>query len=72
MVRRNGIAGSRPYTSDAGTGTATKTSSVSGGMSPSYMAFSPDHAHAYAINEVDGANSSVFGIGSYQLTVTGK
>lgn len=44
---------------DASTGNATQSSSVSGGMSPSYMAFSPDRKHAYAINEVDGANSKV-------------
>lgn len=32
---------------------------VSGGKSPSYMAFSPDKRFAFAINEADGADSKV-------------
>lgn len=44
---------------DTKTGTLTKRSSVSGGMSPSYLAFSPNLKFAYAINEADGANSKV-------------
>jgi 6-phosphogluconolactonase len=44
---------------DSQTGELTKRSQVSGGTSPSYMAFSPDHKFAYAINEADGDASQV-------------
>lgn len=44
---------------DTKTGAMTKRSSVSGGTSPSYMAFAPNLKFAYAVNEADGANSKV-------------
>jgi 6-phosphogluconolactonase len=44
---------------DTKTGAMTKRSSVSGGTSPSYLAFAPSLKFAYAVNEADGANSKV-------------
>jgi 6-phosphogluconolactonase len=44
---------------DLTTGQLTERSKISGGSSPSYMAFSPDKRFAYAINEADGADSKV-------------
>lgn len=41
------------------TGVLTKRTSVSGGMSPSYLAFAPNLKFAYAVNEADAANSKV-------------
>lgn len=42
---------------DPQAGQLAELTTVSGGMSPSYMAFSPDKRFAYAINEADGADS---------------
>ena len=44
---------------DVQSGEMTERSTAAGGMSPSYMAFSPDKRFAYAINEAEGANSKV-------------
>lgn len=44
---------------DVQSGEMTELTTVDGGMSPSYMAFSPDKRFAYAINEAEGANSKV-------------
>jgi 6-phosphogluconolactonase len=44
---------------DTGAGTLTEKVKLSGGTSPSYMAFSPDKRFAYAINEADPPNSKV-------------
>lgn len=41
------------------TGTLTKRSSASGGMSPSYLALAPNLRFAYAVNEADANNSKV-------------
>ncbi len=63
-------------TLDTATGMLASTGTVSGGTSPSYMAFSPDLAYAYAINEAGGSNSNVvaFSIapGSGKLTQLNK
>lgn len=44
---------------DVQSGEITERSTVPGGMSPSYMAFSPDKRFAYAINEAGDADSKV-------------
>ena len=44
---------------DAQTGSLTPQSGVSGGISPSYLAFAPDRRHAYAVNEAEGDDSKV-------------
>jgi 6-phosphogluconolactonase len=44
---------------DAQAGQLAELTTVNGGMSPSYMAFSADKRFAYAINEADDANSKV-------------
>jgi 6-phosphogluconolactonase len=44
---------------DTEAGTLTEKSKLSGGMSPSYMAFSKDQRFAYVINEADPPDSKV-------------
>lgn len=63
MVETLYVSGYGPQISvfglDVQSGALSKRSQVSGGTSPSYMAFSPDHKFAYAVNEADGDASKV-------------